>query len=133
MSNETVRDDDHGQSRPRETAYRQEGGGVRQHRRQTMRRTYAVAGGSTLALVVVSLLAIGIGSVHVSLSDVVAALAGGGTATQRAIVWNLRVPRVLGAAVAGAGLAVAGAAMQTVLRNPLGAPYTLGISQAAAF
>jgi len=106
---------------------------VRERRKRTARRTYAVAGGSTLALLAVSLIGIAIGSVDVPLGDLVAALFGGGTATQRTIVWNLRVPRVLGAIVAGAGLAVAGAAMQTVLRNPLGAPYTLGISQAAAF
>jgi iron complex transport system permease protein len=40
---------------------------------------------------------------------------------------------VLSAIVAGAGLSVAGAAMQSILRNPLGSPYTLGISHAAAF
>ncbi len=49
------------------------------------------------------------------------------------IVWNIRLPQALAAIVAGAGLAVAGAAMQSILRNPLGSPFTLGISQAAAF
>jgi iron complex transport system permease protein len=49
------------------------------------------------------------------------------------VIWNIRVPRVLTAIVAGAGLAVAGAAMQSILRNPLGSPFTLGISSAAAF
>ncbi|MBS3761215.1 MAG: iron chelate uptake ABC transporter family permease subunit, partial [Halodesulfurarchaeum sp.] len=106
---------------------------VLQQREQTTRRTYAIATGWLLLLVAVSVIAVGIGSVTVPVSDVLAALVGGASQTQRAIVWNLRLPRVLGAAVAGAGLAVAGAAMQTVLRNPLGAPYTLGISQAAAF
>ena len=116
------------------TGHRDQGSeSVQQHRERTTRRTYAVAGGSTLVLLVVSLIGIALGSVDVPLVDLVAALFGGGTSTQRTIVWNLRLPRVLGAIVAGAGLAVAGAAMQTVLRNPLGAPYTLGISQAAAF
>ncbi len=49
------------------------------------------------------------------------------------VIWNIRLPRVLTALVAGSGLAVAGAAMQSILRNPLGSPFTLGISGAAAF
>jgi ABC-type Fe3+-siderophore transport system permease subunit len=49
------------------------------------------------------------------------------------IVWRIRLPQALASMVAGAGLAVAGAAMQSILRNPLGSPFTLGISHAAAF
>ncbi len=48
-----------------------------------------------------------------------------------AIVWDLRAPRVLMAAVVGAGLAVAGAVMQTLVRNPLADPYLLGVSAGA--
>ena len=44
------------------------------------------------------------------------------------IVWNYRLPRALFAIIAGAGLAVAGAAMQSVMKNPLADPYTTGIS-----
>ena len=47
------------------------------------------------------------------------------------IIWNVRLPRILVAAVAGAGLAVGGAAMQTAVRNPLADPYTTGISSGA--
>jgi iron complex transport system permease protein len=50
-----------------------------------------------------------------------------------AIVWNIRLPQALTAVVAGVGLAVAGVAMQSILRNPLGSPFTLGISNAGAF
>ena len=49
------------------------------------------------------------------------------------IVWNLRIPRAVFAAVAGAGLAVAGAVMQSVMKNPLADPYTTGISSGACF
>ena len=49
------------------------------------------------------------------------------------IIWQLRVPRVLMAIAGGMGLAVAGLVMQTILRNPLASPYTLGISSAASF
>jgi iron complex transport system permease protein len=49
------------------------------------------------------------------------------------VVWNLRLPRILIAIIAGVGLAVAGAAMQSTLKNPLADPYTTGISSGAAF
>jgi iron complex transport system permease protein len=49
------------------------------------------------------------------------------------IIWILRVPRVLMGVVGGIGLAVSGLMMQTILRNPLASPYTLGISAAASF
>ncbi len=47
------------------------------------------------------------------------------------IVWNYRLPRVIFAILAGASLAVAGAAMQSVMKNPLADPYTTGISSGA--
>jgi iron complex transport system permease protein len=49
------------------------------------------------------------------------------------IVWNLRLPRIAMAMVAGAGFAVAGASMQGILRNPLVSPFTIGISSGAGF
>jgi iron complex transport system permease protein len=49
------------------------------------------------------------------------------------VVWHLRLPRVLLGIAAGAGLAVSGAVMQGVTRNPLVSPFTVGISSAAAF
>lgn len=99
--------------------------------RDRRRVGFLVVAGVLLALATVAALAIG--SVSVPLRDLFAAALGGGSDLHRSIVWQNRLPRALGAIAAGGGLAVAGAAMQTVLRNPLGAPYTLGISQAAAF
>lgn len=52
---------------------------------------------------------------------------------QDAIVFGLRLHRVIFGACAGFGLAVCGAVMQGILRNPLASPFTLGISSAAAF
>ena len=49
------------------------------------------------------------------------------------IVWNYRVPRALFGIVSGAGLAVAGAIMQSVMKNPLADPYTTGVSSGALF
>ena len=49
------------------------------------------------------------------------------------IVWELRLHRILLTIVAGMGLAIAGAVMQGILKNPLASPFTLGISSAASF
>ncbi|WP_196223325.1 iron ABC transporter permease [Roseibium sp. RKSG952] len=52
---------------------------------------------------------------------------------REAIVWDIRFPRVILAALVGAGLAVVGAALQSVTRNPLADPHLLGISSGGAF
>lgn len=49
------------------------------------------------------------------------------------VVWNLRMPRILVGLISGAGLAVAGAVMQSILKNPMADSYTTGISSGAAF
>ena len=49
------------------------------------------------------------------------------------VVWELRLPRAIFAIIAGAGLAVCGAVMQSVMKNPLADPYTTGISSGACF
>ncbi|SMG39371.1 FecCD family ABC transporter permease [Dethiosulfovibrio salsuginis] len=51
----------------------------------------------------------------------------------RLILWSIRMPQAVAAVAAGAGLALSGAAMQAILRNPLGSPFTLGFSHAGAF
>ncbi|MCC8420731.1 FecCD family ABC transporter permease [Photorhabdus thracensis] len=51
----------------------------------------------------------------------------------RVIVWDIRLPYALMAVVIGLSLGLAGAEMQTILNNPLASPFTLGVSQAAAF
>jgi iron complex transport system permease protein len=55
------------------------------------------------------------------------------TAGRAAIVWDIRLPRALLAALVGAGLALVGAVLQSVTRNPLADPHLLGISSGAAF
>ena len=56
-----------------------------------------------------------------------------GTASADARILSLRMPRIVLGMIAGGTLAVAGAAFQTLLRNPLATPYTLGVSFAGAF
>lgn len=55
------------------------------------------------------------------------------TAGREAIVWDIRFPRALLAALVGAGLGITGAALQSVTRNPLADPHLLGISSGGAF
>lgn len=49
------------------------------------------------------------------------------------VIWQIRLPRLIGALLGGTGLALSGAVLQAVLHNPLAAPTTLGIAQGAAF
>src|SRR5438552_10044995 len=51
---------------------------------------------------------------------------------QRSILFDIRIPRILLGACVGASLAVAGAGLQALLRNPLAEPYLLGVSNGAA-
>lgn len=75
-----------------------------------------------------------LGAATVPLRDVVAILLGyERDLIQTRIILDNRLPQVLAALIAGAGLSVSGAVIQSVLRNPLAAPTTLGISNAAAF
>jgi len=84
-----------------------------------------------LALLVVS---ISVGAVPIPLGEVLRTLLGVGNSRRWAIIiFNIRLPQALTAISAGAGLAVAGVSMQSILRNPLGSPFTLGIANAAAF
>jgi iron complex transport system permease protein len=79
-----------------------------------------------------AVLAMVTGAAALPVRDVLAVLAGGGDATARTIVLELRLPRVVLALIAGGGLAVAGAVFQALLRNPLAEPYVLGVAGGAA-
>ena len=97
-------------------------------------RKSAFIAGSILLLAFLLVLSISVGAAGIPISDVVLTLVGK-TVSKRfdIIIWNIRLPQALAAIVSGAGLAIAGAVMQSILRNPLGSPFTLGISHAAAF
>ena len=77
-------------------------------------------------------LALSVGSVSVDATAIVHALKGDTAETSATIVRELRLPRAVAAFAVGALLALAGALMQVVLRNPLADPYILGISGGAA-
>ena len=88
---------------------------------------------SVLLLFLFTIVSISLGSADIGIKDILGSFTGNSPDWKSQIIWKIRVPRVLSAILAGLGLAVAGASMQSILRNPLGSPFTLGISQAAAF
>jgi iron complex transport system permease protein len=101
----------------------------------------ALFAGTAVALVALVVVAVGVGTIAIAPETTVAIvlrrllgidLGVAWTDATEAIVWELRVPRVLTAATVGAGLAVAGAAFQGLLRNPLADPYVLGTASGAA-
>ena len=84
------------------------------------------------ALCVIAILNINIGSVHISVSQLAQILfTGEGDATQVAIVWRIRLPRMLMAAILGGALSLAGFLLQTFFANPIAGPFELGISSGA--
>ena len=86
-----------------------------------------------LAVIAIGIACLFVGSSNMSFSDALDALLGGGNDAQSRIIWKIRVPRVLAAIIAGAGLAVSGLVMQTTLNNTMASPSTLGVSNAAVF
>jgi len=93
---------------------------------QRFRRVLWVLAGVLAVAIVVS---VAVGSVRV---DLVHALAGGADNVDALILWRTRLPRVLLGAVVGAALALSGAVLQALLRNPLAEPHLLGVSGGAA-
>jgi iron complex transport system permease protein len=87
---------------------------------------------ATATLAALTIMATGLGSSHMPLDRVAAALMGQGERMDEVIVWTLRLPRVALAVLAGMALAIAGALLQRVTRNPVAAPSILGITDGAA-
>jgi iron complex transport system permease protein len=104
------------------------------------RRTRTLIALLSVALFASVLVAIGLGSAVIPPADTTrylwAALTGGSIAvddvTSYQIVWQIRAPRVLLAALVGAGLSLVGAVVQALVRNSLADPYILGVSSGAS-
>jgi iron complex transport system permease protein len=104
-------------------------------------RPLAIGIGGVIALVVLGILGVGLGSVRIGADQTVGVIlertlgidiGAHWTPAIETIVWDLRLPRVLTAMVIGCALAVAGATFQGLLRNPLADPYVLGTASGAA-
>ena len=101
------------------------------HSPLTLRTTLLTLGSLFAGLVLVAFLSLVLGTTRISFGEVVSALFRTSDHTDdavRTIILQIRLPRVLLAMIVGAGLSVAGATFQALLRNPLAEPYILGIS-----
>lgn len=95
----------------------------------------------TAGLIALVLINLALGAFDVELSRIIGVLFGkvgidlgiDYTTREEAVVWVIRVPRMLMAAAVGAGLGISGAALQGLFRNPLADPGLIGVSSGAAF
>lgn len=86
-----------------------------------------------ILIVLAALYSLFVGAARLEFSDLIKVIFRGERGMIYNIIWNIRLPAILTSLVAGMGLALAGAVMQSILKNPLASPFTLGISHAAAF
>lgn len=93
---------------------------------------------SLVLLVLFIILGVGIGSTYIKPSEVIGCILHKFTGTSTlqpmndTIIWEIRLPRVILAAITGAALAICGILMQSITRNPVSDPYILGISSGAS-
>jgi len=106
---------------------------------QALPRAWSLPGPAGLAVVVVAAVfvllflgGVGFGSTWISPDTVLSVLLGGGERTDRLVVLQLRLPRVLAAAIAGGAIAYAGYLLQRITRNELASPGVLGVVDGAA-
>ena len=97
----------------------------------TRRRALLILAALAVLALVSLALALAAGSIAIPLRDVAGALFGDGDAVAGEVVRSLRLPRALSGFACGGLLALAGALLQVLLRNPLADPYVLGISGGA--
>ena len=89
--------------------------------------------GGSLGILGVSLICLNFGVVSINPKDIISLLLNGTPdKTKSLIIWQLRAPRIVIAALTGAALSTVGGAFQGILRNPLADPYILGVSAGAA-
>ena len=87
-----------------------------------------------VAFVAIAVLNINTGNVHISVQEIWGIITGSATNVDSYnIVWKIRLPRIIMAALLGGGLAVSGFLLQTFFGNPIAGPFVLGISHGAKF
>ncbi|KHD72249.1 membrane protein [Actinoplanes utahensis] len=95
-------------------------------------RAVVVGVAALIATVVVAVLSLGTGEFPIAPADVVKTLFGQGTPAHAFIINELRLPRLITAVLVGAALAAGGAVFQSLVRNPLGSPDMLGVTNGAS-
>lgn len=105
---------------------------IENYQKDLQKKQYVIWG-LLMAVMILAFVCLFIGSSHMSAAEGLSALTRKGTAANIRIIWNIRIPRILAAIIAGAGLSVSGLIMQTTLNNSMASPSTLGVSNAAVF
>ena len=104
---------------------------------RSIRMKFIFIAACLLVILVVVSYAVTVGAVNIGFFEVyqiiIDHLTGNITSDYDHIVFNMRLPRVVAGIIAGAGLAICGVIMQSVLKNPLADPYTTGVSSGASF
>lgn len=116
---------------------------VEKRLRENRIRYFAAGAVMAAGIAAVFLLGINLGDMKISLKEVWQVIIGKMTNNSdmlaevkkntAAVVWEIRIPRIICGIFAGAGLGIAGVIFQGILQNPLADPYTLGISTGASF
>ncbi len=89
---------------------------------------------SLLLTIIVFIISLSLGSTYISISDIIKIIFNldiGNLETERVIIKNIRLPRIVMSFVVGSGLAIAGVIFQGIIRNPMADPYIVGISAGA--
>lgn len=99
-----------------------------------IRKRVALTAALLIAVLMLLLLNISLGSSNIALKEIVIVLfTGNGQGHNAMIINQIRLPMALMAVAVGASLGIGGCEIQTILRNPIASPYTLGITNAASF
>jgi len=108
------------------------------YRRVTLSRVLQISALMLLIFVVICVVSLSLGSVHIGSIEVFKSLVGSFTgdsslsSQEELIIFSVRLPRIIFAAIVGASLSLGGVVFQAILRNPLADPYILGISGGSA-
>ncbi len=101
--------------------------------KNSRRKHYTFIGIMLILLLLAIVFSVCLGSTAIGYRDVYALFTGQASEAAIQIIVNMRLPRIAAALICGWALAISGSIMQIILKNPLASPYTLGLSNAAAF
>jgi iron complex transport system permease protein len=105
---------------------------VSKYKKHTRKQYWFIVVGLVLTLAV-SIFSLLSGASEIGAGKMLALLSGSSDSISLQVLMQIRLPRVVAALLSGIALAVSGAVIQSLLRNPLASPFTLGISSASAF
>ena len=96
------------------------------------RRAWLVTLALVLALILLSLLALTLGSGKITMPGVIQTLLGEGSRLDQVTVFKIRLPRIVAVLVAGAAMGLSGCLVQTLVRNRLATPDMIGVNEGAS-